>query len=356
MLTYLVQESKKISPSTLLLTLKRDEAERPLSFQPGQYAAINFEHRGRKSPTRCFSIVSAPTDQDVLQFSMRVRGKFTTAVSNLEAGDLVNVSGPFGGFVFDLARDKEAVFLAGGIGITPFISMMRHLVRLRADNNVVLLYSAQSQDDIPFADELMSIQKTHPNLKTLFVIGKPPVDKLPPAHVIEGNISEDVLNKVTGGDYSRQKFFACGPPGFMGAMSAMILKKGVPRNRMLTEAFTQSSPKQTSILRSWPANVYALSTIGVILGSFVVMESDLLRSLPPVTTTAPTKNAPFLVTNARKEQLDQLVNGIPITPSVVPTPSSSQIAGSGSSSTANTPPPTFAPVFAPPTTTPSKLP
>jgi ferredoxin-NADP reductase len=190
MSTYIVQESTKITPSTLLLTLRRDETERPLAFEPGQYAAISFEHKGKPSPARCFSIVSSPTDQHLLQFSMRVRGHYTTALSRLQEGEVVDVIGPYGGFVFDTSREKKAIFLAGGIGITPFMSMMRYLVALQSDNDITLLYSLASQDDVPFKDELLAIQNRHPNLKVLFVVGNGPTDSLPTTQVATGRIRQ----------------------------------------------------------------------------------------------------------------------------------------------------------------------
>ncbi len=362
MLSYFVESSEKITPSTLLLTLRRDEGQRPLSFQSGQYAAISFDHDGKKSPARCFSIVSSPTDQDILQFSMRVRGKFTTALSALEKDDIVDVTGPFGGFVMDIAKDSEAVFIAGGIGITPFISMMRYLAKLNADNKVVLLYSCSSQDDIPFKDELLEINKKHPNLHTIFVIGKGPADSLPTANAATGNINDELLTAVTANKFDAKKFFICGPPGFMKAMALIVMQKGVSRNRIMTEAFTQSSPKQTSILRSWPANVYAIGVVGIVLGSFVVMVSDLLRTLPPTTSSQPTKTKPFLITSARQKQLNQLVNTIPPSPSVITVPTAQQSTGSSSSSSSaqstTAPAPSFAPIYLTPspTTTVSKLP
>ncbi len=357
MINYLVEESTKITPSTLLLTLRRDDVERPLSFQPGQYAAISFMHKNKRSAARCFSIVSAPIDQDILQFSMRIRGHFTTALSKLEKDDIVSVVGPFGGFVLDVAKDTNVVFLAGGIGITPFMSMMRHMAKLNADNKVNLLYTAQNQDDVAFSEELLKIHEQHHNLKPLFVIKNGPTDKFPADNVATGSLNEELLDKVTGGNYGDQKFFICGPPGFMKAMAATIQKKGVPRQRILTEAFTQSSPKQTSILRSWPSNAYALGAVGIVLGSFVVMVSDLLRTLPPTTSDAPTKNAPFLLTNVRQKQLDQLVNTIPPSPTVITAPTANQTTASAPTTQTNTPVPTFAPIYAPaPTTTPSKIP
>ncbi len=352
--TYIVDENTKITSSTLLLTLRRDEAERPIAFQPGQYAAISYEKRGKPSTARCFSIVSSPTDQHTLQFSMRVRGRFTTALSNLQKGDIVDVTGPFGGFVFDTATDKKAVFMAGGIGITPFMSMLRYLSTLKADNDVTLLYSCASQDDIPFGKELLSMQTAHPNLKVIFVIGKGPIDKLPAEHVTTGYITAELLDKVTAREYKEHSFFICGPPVFMKPMAGLLIKQGANKTDILTEAFTQSSPKQTSILRSWPANVYALGAVGLALGSFIVMVSDILRALPPTTNLRPTKSAPYIITNARGKQLDQLVNSIPPSPDVITAPTvpiSSQ--PSNNTNSVNPQPQTLAPIYSAPINAPA---
>ncbi len=354
--TYTVQESTKITPSTLLLTLQLEESERPLAFQPGQYASISYEKRGKFSTSRCFSIVSSPTDQHVLQFSMRVRGHFTTALSKLQKGDLVDVTGPFGGFVFDTTRDKKAVFMAGGIGITPFMSMVRYLSALKADNDTVLLYSCASQDDVPFGDELRDIQDKHPNLKVIFVVGNGPIDKLPADQVVSGRITPELLDKVTGKSYNDRRFFICGPPVFMKPMAGMLVKQGVPNTNILTEAFTQSSPRQTSVLRSWPANAYALGVIGIVLGSFAVMVSDLLRTLPSTTTLRPTKTAPYLITNARQKQLDQLVNSIPPSPDVITAPTTPSVSNQSPTilpDTTNPQPQTIAPIYAAPISAPA---
>lgn len=337
MLTYQVEDSQKITPSTLLLTLKRTDGERPLSFQPGQYAAIAYEKRGKLSTARCFSVVSSPTEQNLLQFSMRVRGRFTSALSRLQKGDFVDVTGPFGGFVFDASRDKQAVFIAGGIGITPFMSMMRYASALHGDNDITLIYSCASQDDVPFGEELLDLQAAHPNLKVHFVVGAGPTDKLPDQQVSSGHITVDLLDRITGKRYEDRRFFICGPPVFMKAMTGLLSQRSVPNTGILTEAFTQSSPKQTSVLRSWPANAYALGAIGMVLGSFIVMVSDMLRTLPPTTVLRPTKTTPYLITNSRQEQLDQLVNSVPPSPAVITAPTTPTVAsGSGSTNVGTT--------------------
>lgn len=348
MYRYIVSENKKITSSTILLTLRRDDFERPMAFQPGQYAAISFEHQSKKAATRCFSIVSSPTEQDILQFSTRVRGHYTKALAKLEIGDIVKVYGPFGGFVFDVTRDKKAILIAGGIGITPFISIYRYLSRLNANNQVTLFYSNQSQDEIAFKDELLHIEREHQNLKTKFVIGHGSIDKIPTNNAIIGSISPDLITAHLKDALDEQKFFICGPPGLMKTINNELIKKGVAKSNILTEAFTQSSPHQTSILRSWPANVYAVTTIGIILGALIITVNDLLMSLPPNTPYKPTSASPFLITTAKKQNLNQLVNTIPPSPNVITPPTATQ-APTYSQSPANaqpsSPPPTFAPIY-----------
>jgi len=139
---------------------------------------------------------------------MRVRGRYTTALSKLQKGELVDVYGPYGGFIFDAVRDQTAVFVAGGIGITPFMSMLRYLHALRADNDITLLYSCATQDDVPFKDELIAIQSEYPNLKTIFVVGSGPTNVLPAKQVKTGRIDAELLDSVTNEHYQDRRFLS----------------------------------------------------------------------------------------------------------------------------------------------------
>ncbi len=360
--SFLVEDNQKLNDNTLLLTLKREPSERPISFQPGQYAAISFYHGKKQSPARCFSIVSSPTEQNRLQFSTRINGKFTRALSRLEPEDVVNVYGPFGGFVFDLTQDKNVVFIAGGIGITPFMSMMRYAHTLKADNNVNLFYSSAVETGIPFKDELVNIEKDLPNLKTRFVISNGDItDETLKHRSFSGHIDPDLISKNVDGQLVDYKFYICGPPPFMEIIKNGLKKAGIPERQILTEAFTQATTKQSGILKSWPANIYAMGAVGVVLGSLIVTASDLLRTLPPTSNVLPTKSSPFLITNARQEQLNQIVNSISPSPGVITVPtknSSNSTTTTSSTTTSSQPAPTFAPIYSAPisTTTATKIP
>jgi len=260
-----VVSNEALTPSTSLLTLRLGDDERPFAFVPGQYAAINFYQGARPSAARCFSIVSSPTEAGLLQFSIRNGGHYTGALSRIMPGDDVAVRGPFGGFVFDQARDSEAVFLAGGIGITPFISMIRYLTKIEASNTVTLVYSCRNQDDIPFVDELKRLSSVNPNFRVVFVIGQGATDRLQGQLVTTGFISPELIDRVVRGMLVVKAFYICGPPPFMKGMAGNLHRQGVPESHVLTEAFGQGANRQTGKIQSWPFNVYVLGAVSLAL-------------------------------------------------------------------------------------------
>lgn len=344
---YSVVDNRQLTPSTLLITLQH-ESGKALLFEPGQYAAMHGYRHGRPMPIRCFSIVSSPTEQDILQFSMRVKGKFTHSISGIKHGDKVHVQGPYGGFVLNTHTDKRVVLLAGGIGITPFISMVRFASITKAETDVELIYSVATQDDIPFAEELKNWDKYNPNFKYSIVVGNGSVDKVGHKRVFQGRITPEVLEQAVGAIYGdvETAFYICGPPPFMKGMLAMLQAHGVSKSRIMTEAFSQGPNRQTGKIRDWPFSMYALGALGLSAGSLAIMVSDLGKIIPAkdsVATAASLKDS--TQTNSRQSDLASLVNGFPASSSTAPAskavrkalaeakkPASSSVAYSGSSS------------------------
>lgn len=324
---YYVTSNQLLTPTTLLLTLTRKPGTKPFFFQSGQYAAISFRRGGRPSPARCFSIVSSPTNQDTLQFSMRIKGHFTKALAGLQVGAKVKVRGPFGGFVFDTRHDLNTVMLGGGIGITPLMSMIRYATSSGLTNNITLIYSCQNQDDVPFVDQLKVLASQNPHFKVVFMISQGPIDKFAGQYAFTGRITPEIINQTVGGSFLGKSFLICGPPPFMNGMSKILHDKDVPNNRIMTEAFSQGPNRQTGKVRSWPLNMYVLSGVGVALGSFVVMVSDLLKTLPPSSILASSNiTTASSLTNSRQNDLDQLVNNLPTVANAAPATSAATSA------------------------------
>lgn len=309
---YIVKSANQITDTTLLLNLEQKPGKAPFLYRPGQYAAISFYHKGRPTPARCFSIVSSPTDQGKLQFGMRTKGHFTKSAAKLKPGDLVKVRGPYGGFVLDIADSDDVVFLAGGIGVTPFMSMVSYATSTKSSTKITMFYSCQTQDDVPFLDELRADEQQNPNLKVIYVIGGGATDKLAGLSVASGHLSLDIINAAINNNYDNRTFYVCGPPPYMNAMAKSLRQKGVGKNSIITEAFAQGSHPQTGKVQSWPYNIYVLGAASLVLGSLAVTISDMIKTLPPQSLLNSANLSPTLTSsNSRQRDLDNLVNSLP---------------------------------------------
>ena len=117
-----------------------------------------------KGNTRTFSIVSAPSENE-LMFATRMRDSaFKRVLKDAPAGTRARLAEPGGEFTLDAADARTAVFLAGGIGITPFVSMSRHAANERLARPIWLFYSNRRPEDAPFLDDLMALERRNPEL------------------------------------------------------------------------------------------------------------------------------------------------------------------------------------------------
>ncbi len=312
-MNYKVIANQSITPSTQLITLQYVQGKR-LVFRAGQYAAINGYKGSRPMPIRCFSMVTSPTETDLLQFSTRLKGRFTKALACLPVGAKVHVQGPYGGFVMNGPTEAKVVFLAGGIGITPFMSMIRLATATRAATDMRLVFSSQSQSDIPFVDELKWHKWQNPNFTPTFVVSKGPRDSLEGYNSAEGRITSAVLEAIVGITYANADttFYICGPASFMKGMQQLLLSKGVSRSRINTEAFSQGRNHQTGLVRDWPFSMYGLTALSTVAALLAITTGDFIRTVPSLTTTKNT--LPLSGSSAasqRQVDIDALINSLP---------------------------------------------
>jgi ferredoxin-NADP reductase len=305
---YFVIDNRPMTASTLLLTFKKGPKTKPLSFQPGQYAVMSFKQKGRPTPARCFSIVNSPTEHGIIQCSIRRKGKFTNAAASLRVGDEVNISGPFGGFVFDERRDRKIVLIAGGIGITPFMSMIQYATNNKLTNEITLIYNCSDQNDIPFVEQLIDIEKHNPHFKIIFTISNGPMDRFNDQNVKAGRITNDIIEGAVKGTYRDKTFFVCGPASFMNAVTNILFEKGVSEDKVMTEAFGQGSGRKIVKTHSWPRKVYTFGAVGVVLATTAVMASDLFTNFPVYSLFNSSNQENQNSTNSRQDDLDNLIN------------------------------------------------
>jgi len=287
---YTVTQSQLINPDTLLLTVRPKHAKDQLLFYPGQYAAIGFKRFGRPSPMRCFSIVSSPNKAQELQFTARIQGNFTCSLAELEPGDDVFVRGPFGNFVIDEQYDRNVILMAGGIGITPYMSMIRFATETQLPIPITLLYSYHRQEEIPFFEELRYHEQHNPNFRALFFVTKGTAAAPKGSKVLQGRIDEARLRQLTGGHFGRFTYFLCGPKGFVESMRRMVTTNGADPSRVVSEEFTPTSPANAIAAapqHTIPRWTYALTGASLVLAAGFFMALDVDRALERAALAAP---------------------------------------------------------------------
>lgn len=208
-------------------------------FEPGQFAMLRLYENGKPWRQKAYSMASSPHTNDHIQFGIKVEGEFTQHVEKLKTGDSLDVIGPYG--VFTLRPDmNEIVFLAGGIGITPFLSILRYETEMRSSRKLTLLYANRTKDDIAFFDELLALAEQNRNLTLMFAVEAGPKPSY--TECCEGRITVEVMKQYCPTFVGKQ-FFLCGPPPFMDAMLVCLTEQGVGRDMIKMEKFGSGREK-----------------------------------------------------------------------------------------------------------------
>ncbi|MDQ3955713.1 MAG: hypothetical protein M3285_09210, partial [Actinomycetota bacterium] len=169
-----------------------------------------------------FSITSSP-EEEGLRVAVKAVGDYTTAMRNLDEGATARVEGPYGSFSYLNAASRKQVWLAGGIGITPFLSMARSLGN--GSYEVHLIHGVKKRAQAYFAGEVNRIAASKPGFDVTLV----PEDE-------RGLITIDLIEESVGSLDDRD-YLICGPPVMIDAISARLVEKGVPRSRIHFERF-----------------------------------------------------------------------------------------------------------------------
>jgi len=226
-----IPEAGKVTTLELAPTAKGIE-----SNAPGQFAFIRFlADSNLPSEEHPFTISSAPSESGRLAFTIKNSGDFTAKITDAKPGDLVAVQGPYGVFsnTFHPA-EKDLVFIAGGIGITPLMSMIRGMKRVSADADVLLIYGNQTEGEIVFREEIDELSGSdRPRVRVVHVLNKPG-DGWQGAR---GYVSRDLIIQECGSDISGKAFYVCGPVVMMDMVGRILRGLGVPKRSIHWERF-----------------------------------------------------------------------------------------------------------------------
>lgn len=211
----------------------RAEGKHQLTFHPGQFAWLTLgtsPYQGKEHP---FSFSSSAEQTGRLQFTIKELGDFTRTIQDLEPGELAYVDGPYGGFTTDWYPDAPGFgLIAGGVGITPIMSILRTLADRNDLRPLQLVYGNSCWDRVLFREEIQ-VLKTRLNLNVVYVLQDPPENWTGPT----GILSEPILKQALLPARRDFIYFVCGPPGMIRSAQTTLRRMGVPLRRIHCEHF-----------------------------------------------------------------------------------------------------------------------
>lgn len=213
------------------LTLQPDGHE-GLQFRPGQFAWLTLGDSPFQLQQHPFSMASSADDKNVA-FTIKASGDFTASLGEREPGGRAWLEGPYGVFTYTPGTcPAGAVFIAGGVGITPFMSMLRTARDRRVREPMWLLYANEHWDEVIFRDELDALARELP-LTLVHVLGKPHEGWTGET----GHVDAGVLDRHLPERLADLRCFLCGPDAMADSVEPLLIARGVPAKNVYSERF-----------------------------------------------------------------------------------------------------------------------
>jgi len=225
-----IKEKREVARDTLLVVF--DLLGEEVDFRPGQYFWVTLldpPYDDEKGPRRHISVVTSPNERGVLGLCTRLRDSaFKRSLAELPLGAEVEVEQPKGSFVLPEETDVPYVFVAGGIGITVFRSMLRYIAEEQLPYDVTLVYSNRDRESAAFLDEL-----SQDGARVVLTMTDDPG--------WDGEtrrIGPELLREHLGAELDSFRYLIAGPPGMVEGVTGRLLEAGVPDERIVSERFS----------------------------------------------------------------------------------------------------------------------
>jgi ferredoxin-NADP reductase len=230
-----IKEKREVAKGTLMVLF--DLLGQEVDFQPGQYFWVTLldpPYDDEKGPKRHITVVTSPTERGVLGLATRVRDTaFKRSLAELPEGTEVEVEQPKGSFVLPEETDRPYVFIAGGIGITVFRSMLRYIADEGLPHRVTLVYSNRDRESTAFYDEVHELEAAIPNLEVVFTMTEDPG--------WDGEtrrINADMLRDHLGEELDSYTYLIAGPPAMVDGVAEALQDAGIPEDQLRPARFS----------------------------------------------------------------------------------------------------------------------
>jgi glycine betaine catabolism B len=248
--------------------------EIPFQFSAGQFLNLSLEIDGKKVG-RSYTIASPPTRSAYIELTIKRedRGHVSRYLHDmLMTGHAISIAGPSGRFTFNPASEDRVLLIAGGVGITPVMSILRDLTDRAWPGKIDLVFSVRMPHEIIFADELKSLAARHPNLRVHITVTR---DVPPDWTGSRGRITAELLHQLVP-DFAGRLAFICGPTAMADAARDELISAGVLQSRIKLESFTPAAAVATDV---GVAPETELPTDNLPIVTFA--QSDKSAPLPP---------------------------------------------------------------------------
>lgn len=218
---FFVRSVKMETADTFTITVKGNK-----KFEAGQFCFLRL-NKNKLHARHPFTISSAPGDD--FEFTIKLAGRFTQTAKDLKEGDEIFIDGPFGRFT--PPENKNLVFIAGGVGITPFMSILRDRIKRNIKQNITLIYGSRSQSDIIFYQDLENINQDW--FKKVYMLND--IANLT-IQCEQGYIREEIINKYVNSPKD-SLYYICGPERMKDTAKKVLKDMGIKNKDIYVEDF-----------------------------------------------------------------------------------------------------------------------
>jgi len=230
-----IKEKHEVAKGTLLVTF--DLLGEEVDFRPGQYFFVTLPdvgHEDDRGLRRHITVVTSPNEKGVLGFATRMRDSaFKRSLAEIAVGTEVEVEEPKGRFVLPEDSSRPFVFVAGGIGITVFRSMLRYIREERLPYRVTLIYSNRDQESTAFLDELRELEEQLPDFRLILTMTQD-ADWSGETRKVDAQFFRDYL----GENVNEFTFMVAGPPGMAEGVQRALAEAGVKEENVIAERYS----------------------------------------------------------------------------------------------------------------------
>ena len=230
-----LQAHKTLCDGTSAFYFKKPEG---FDFEAGQFVNFTLLSPGdtdQEGNTRALSIASAPFERN-LMVAMRLRTTaFKRTLNSLPLNSELLLQGPYGSLTLSRNGKRPAVFLAGGIGITPFRSLVWNAAESLSPRRILLFYSVRVPEEAPFLEELREMEQYNLRYKFICTVTQPDKVRMP-WHGEKGRISIEMLSKWIP-DLRIPIYYLAGPSGMVTGVRQMLINSGISEDDIRAEEF-----------------------------------------------------------------------------------------------------------------------